>query len=146
MVIERKIVPTVVLCDAFKLTQTTVNFLSNAIKFSPQGAKITVAIEETEDSLEVSVTDEGQGSPKSIERKFSEPFVQVPGEKAKEGTGLGLAICKQIVQGHRGSIGVRPASHSDGGSADVTVSTDSTLSTDSAVSTGSTFWYKIPKN
>ncbi|MBX9949452.1 MAG: HAMP domain-containing histidine kinase, partial [Candidatus Obscuribacterales bacterium] len=104
-------------CDAFKLTQTTVNFLSNAIKFSPQGGKIYVAIEDAGDSIEVSVTDEGPGISQEYREKIFKPFVQVPGEKAKEGTGLGLAICKQIVDGHGGEIGVRPSSRAATGSA-----------------------------
>ncbi len=114
-----------VVCDPFKLTQTTVNFLSNAIKFSPGGGKIFVAIEETEGFVEVSVTDQGPGISEEYREKIFKPFVQVPGEKAKEGTGLGLAICKQIIDGHGGEIGVRPAAHGN---------------------SGCTFWYKLPKN
>lgn len=114
-----------VVCDSFKLTQTIVNFLSNAIKFSPQGGKIFVAIEDKDGFVEVSVTDEGPGISEEYREKVFRPFVQVPGEKAKEGTGLGLAICKQIVEGHRGQIGVRP---SDRGA------------------TGSTFWFRLQKN
>ncbi|HIN66625.1 MAG TPA: PAS domain-containing sensor histidine kinase, partial [Candidatus Obscuribacterales bacterium] len=114
-----------VVCDSFKLTQTIVNFLSNAIKFSSQGGKIFVAIEDKDGFVEVSVTDEGPGISEEYREKVFRPFVQVPGEKAKEGTGLGLAICKQIVEGHRGQIGVRP---SDRGA------------------TGSTFWFRLQKN
>lgn len=143
VVFERELVSTVVMCDAFKLTQTTVNFLSNAIKFSPEGGKITVAIEETEDFLEVSVTDEGPGISEEYRVKIFEPFVQVPGEKAKEGTGLGLAICKQIVQGHHGEIGVRSSAL---GSADGADRADGTDTAGATGRTGSTFWYKIPKN
>lgn len=114
--IVREIRQDEIVCDAFKLTQTTVNFLSNAIKFSPQDGKIYVAIEDCGDCLEVSVTDEGPGISPEYREKIFQPFVQVPGEKAKEGTGLGLAICKQIVDGHRGEIGVRPSSRGESGS------------------------------
>ncbi len=123
--ISRELLQQEVVCDSFKLTQTTVNFLSNAIKFSPEGGKIIVAIEEVNGFIEVSVTDEGPGITEEYREKIFKPFVQVPGEKAKEGTGLGLAICKQIVDGHRGEIGVRPSTRG---------------------ATGSTFWFKLQKS
>jgi PAS domain S-box-containing protein len=114
-----------IVCDSFKVTQTIVNFLSNAIKFSPEGGKIFVAIEDKGDAVEVSVTDEGPGIAQEYREKIFKPFVQVPGEKAKEGTGLGLAICKQIIEGHRGEIGVRQSSRG---------------------ATGSTFWFRLQKS
>ena len=123
--IECHLLQETVNCDPFKLMQTTVNFLSNAIKFSPEGGKIVVSIEASTDFVEVCVTDEGPGISEEYRDKIFKPFVQVPGEKAKEGTGLGLAICKQIVEGHRGAIGVSPSSRGN---------------------SGSTFWYKIPKS
>jgi PAS domain S-box-containing protein len=122
--IECRLLQETVVCDPFKLTQTTVNFLSNAIKFSPPGGKIFVAMEETADFVEVSITDQGPGISEEYREKIFKPFVQVPGEKAKEGTGLGLAICKQIIDAHSGEIGVRPAAHGN---------------------SGSTFWYRMPK-
>lgn len=122
--LESNLIDTVVSCDPFKLTQTTINFLSNAIKFSPAGGTIYITVSQTEDAIEVSVTDEGPGISEEFRDKVFKPFVQVPGEKAKEGTGLGLAICKQIVDGHGGRIGVKPSDRS---------------------ARGSTFWYRIPK-
>lgn len=112
-----------VVCDPFKLTQTIVNLLSNAIKFSSEGNKIYIAVKEIDKFVEISVTDEGPGISDEYRNQIFEPFVQVPGEKAKEGTGLGLAICKQIIDAHGGEIGVKPTER--GGS-------------------GSTFWFKIP--
>ncbi|MBA3855924.1 MAG: hypothetical protein C0507_03345 [Cyanobacteria bacterium PR.3.49] len=132
--LELEVIEKEVLCDPFKLTQTIVNFLSNAIKFSSKGDKIYVAIKEIDRAVEVSVTDEGPGISEEYRTQIFKPFVQVPGEKAKEGTGLGLAICKQIVDAHGGEIGVKPNdrggnSNSDGAS---------------SRGTGSTFWFKIP--
>lgn len=121
--IELDLIDKEVVCDPFKLTQTIVNFLSNAIKFSSEGNKIYVAIKEIDKMIEISVTDEGPGIPEEYRKQIFKPFVQVPGEKAKEGTGLGLAICKQIVDAHGGEIGVKPTERSG---------------------SGSTFWFKIP--
>lgn len=123
--LELSLIAHEMLCDPFKLTQTVVNFLSNAIKFSPQGGKIFVVIEERGKWLEVSVTDEGPGILPEYREQIFKPFMQVPGEKAKEGTGLGLAICKQIVDAHGGEIGVRPTSRAG---------------------TGSCFWFSLPKD
>lgn len=123
--IVRELLQQEIVCDSFKVTQTIVNFLSNAIKFSPQGGKIYVAIVDKGEVVEVSVTDEGTGIAEEYRDKIFKPFVQVPGEKAKEGTGLGLAICKQIIEGHRGQIGVRQSSRG---------------------ATGSTFWFTLQKS
>lgn len=123
--IVRELLQQEIVCDSFKVTQTIVNFLSNAIKFSPQGGKIYVAIVDKGEVVEVSVTDEGTGIAEEYRDKIFKPFVQVPGEKAKEGTGLGLAICKQIIDGHRGQIGVRQSSRG---------------------ATGSTFWFTLQKS
>lgn len=123
--IVRELLQQEIVCDSFKVTQTIVNFLSNAIKFSPQGGKIYVAIVDKGEVVEVSVTDEGTGIAEEYRDKIFKPFVQVPGEKAKEGTGLGLAICKQIIDGHRGQIGVRQSSRG---------------------ATGSTFWFTLQRS
>lgn len=123
--IVRELLQQEIVCDSFKVTQTIINFLSNAIKFSPQGGKIYVAIVDKGEVVEVSVTDEGTGIAEEYRDKIFKPFVQVPGEKAKEGTGLGLAICKQIIEGHRGQIGVRQSSRG---------------------ATGSTFWFTLQKS
>lgn len=123
--IVRELLQQEIVCDSFKVTQTIANFLSNAIKFSPQGGKIYVAIVDKGEVVEVSVTDEGTGIAEEYRDKIFKPFVQVPGEKAKEGTGLGLAICKQIIDGHRGQIGVRQSSRG---------------------ATGSTFWFTLQRS
>ncbi|MBX9950383.1 MAG: PAS domain S-box protein [Candidatus Obscuribacterales bacterium] len=95
---------TVIHCDRNKLMQTAVNLISNAIKFSPAGGKVVVAIERGPDTVSLYVSDMGPGiQPEFLERIF-EPFEQAPSEKKKEGTGLGLAICKLVVEAHGGSI------------------------------------------
>ena len=123
VVIELESNDAIVECDQLKIIQTTINFLSNAIKFSPEGGKIFVGIEANQNHVEVSVTDQGPGIADEHRESIFKPFVQVPGEKAKEGTGLGLAICKQIVEAHGGEIGVSPSRRGE---------------------SGSTFWYRLP--
>jgi len=99
-----------IVVDRSRFTQLVVNLLANAIKFSPQGGKIDIAIEQLGDaSLELSISDEGPGVPESFREKIFAPFEQVPDQtKSQDGTGLGLAICKSIADGHNAKIYVRP--------------------------------------
>ena len=89
-----------------------VNLVHNAIKFSPAGSAVAVAVaRSTGDPAKVvtTVTDEGPGIPrKSLERVF-ERFYKVDRARAREGssgTGLGLAIARHIVEAHGGRIWV----------------------------------------
>ncbi len=95
--------------DRFK--QVVTNLVNNAIKFTPEGGKITVQSQKTDgEFIEVSVTDTGIGIPRdSLEKVFSK-FEQVKGVRDKikgpKGTGLGLTIAKAIVELHGGKIWV----------------------------------------
>ena len=115
----------IVLGDGDRLVQVLVNLLSNALKFSPRGSRVTVTAEAVGDeTVEFRVTDEGRGIPPDFREKIFERFRQVEGGDSREkgGTGLGLAICAAIVGQQGGSIGV----DSEGGR-------------------GSSFWVRIPK-
>jgi len=93
--------------DPDRLVQVLVNLLTNAIKFSPKGTKVTVACEQDASGVTFSVKDQGPGIPHELQSKIFERFEQVDQKKdsvAKKGTGLGLAICKIIVEAHEGSI------------------------------------------
>lgn len=98
--------------DQERVVQVVVNLLSNALKFSPEGAVINVSVERVDSygkpQMEVSVTDEGPGVPLQFRNVIFERFQQVTGSDThqKGGTGLGLAICKAIVEQHGGTIGV----------------------------------------
>jgi len=93
--------------DQDRIVQVIVNFLSNALKYTPDGGSIEVSTDLNRNYLEVSVSDEGPGIPELYREIIFERFQQVKTEGApKGGTGLGLAICKAIVQQHKGSIGV----------------------------------------
>ena len=95
--------------DKDRLVQVLINFLSNAIKFSPPQSSIVIRTEALEeDRVRISVTDKGRGIPEEKLGDVFERFKQV--DKAdqveKGGTGLGLPISKTIVEQHGGEIGV----------------------------------------
>ncbi len=99
----------VVMGDQEKLIQLLINLLGNAIRYSPEGAPVTVQCQKKYNAVEVSVKDEGPGVPEGFHESVFAPFESAPGAKqtSEGGTGLGLAICKLIIEGHNGEIGVR---------------------------------------
>ncbi|MFT4061664.1 MAG: sensor histidine kinase [Edaphocola sp.] len=104
--------PTVmVTCDKDLMHQVIYNLLANAIKFSPAGAKVTVALHAAADSYSLSVSDEGPGIPAEVRELIFDKFFQAKNQTVKKpvGTGLGLAISKKIVEMHTGNIWVEPA-------------------------------------
>ena len=94
-----------VMLDADKIKQVLRNLLDNAIKFSPEGGIIDVAIFLLENSVKVSVSDQGPGIPQNELKTVFDKFVQSSKTKTGAGgTGLGLAICQEIIVAHRGRI------------------------------------------
>jgi NtrC-family two-component system sensor histidine kinase KinB len=92
--------------DAEKTGWVLNNFLTNAIKHSPEGSIITVAIKKMADGIEFSVADKGSGIPSEYATKVFERFFKVPGSKGG-GTGLGLAISKELIEAEGGQIWVK---------------------------------------
>ncbi|MGG5330785.1 cell wall metabolism sensor histidine kinase WalK [Enterococcus sp. AZ163] len=94
--------------DADKIMQVIDNIMNNAIKYSPDGGKITVHLLETHNNVVLSVTDEGLGIPKKDLEKVFERFYRVDKARARKqgGTGLGLAISKEVIKAHKGTIWV----------------------------------------
>lgn len=91
--------------DPDKIRQVLRNLLDNAIKFSPAGGIIDVAVERVQDSVRVSVGDQGPGIPPDELEAVFDKFVQSSKTKTGAGgTGLGLAICHEIIGAHRGRI------------------------------------------
>jgi signal transduction histidine kinase len=92
--------------DADKILQVLINLLSNALKFSPAGAKVVLEIAAASDSLTVRICDEGRGIPADQLETVFERFRQLEQDDARRlgGTGLGLAICRAIVEQHGGKI------------------------------------------
>jgi PAS domain S-box-containing protein len=95
-----------VMVDQDRIVQALVNLLSNAVKFAPSGSTVTVAAMAFDQTVAVSVSDEGEGiAPENLSRLFRK-FQQVDSSSSrrKGGTGLGLAITKALVEQHGGRI------------------------------------------
>jgi len=94
--------------DPHKLVQMLLNLVSNAVKFTPEGGSVTIAVQRQAEIVEISVTDTGIGIAKSdLDRLFRE-FQQLdsgPG-RHQEGTGLGLALTKRLAALHGGDVRV----------------------------------------
>ena len=90
------------------IDQVIENLISNAIKFSPQGGKITVSIEQADEKVKISVSDTGIGIPKKNLTHIFEKFYRAENASSEVigGTGLGLAIVKYIIESHGGKISV----------------------------------------
>lgn len=96
--------------DENKLRRILVNLLGNAIKFTPAGGTLTVAVRlgENGQSLVFSISDTGEGIPSEAFERIFEKFGQVASRHGGRtmSTGLGLTFCKLAVQAHGGHIGV----------------------------------------
>ena len=88
------------------MTQVIDNIINNAIKYSPDGGKITVSMKTTETQMILSISDEGLGIPKKDLPKIFDRFYRVDKarSRAQGGSGLGLAIAKEIIKQHNGFI------------------------------------------
>ena len=98
--------PAMVSADPGRIMQVLENLISNALKFSKTGGKVTIELVEHESEYEIVVSDQGKGiAAEHLERIFGK-FYQVEESATREqgGTGLGLAICKGIIQAHKGRI------------------------------------------
>ncbi len=96
--------------DRDKITQVLTNLISNAIKFTPAGGEVNVAIRRDGAGwLQISVSDTGPGiAPEQADKIFDEFYqLRQPGEKKTGGVGLGLAISKKLVEMHDGKIWVQ---------------------------------------
>jgi|AGTN01.2.fsa_nt_gi Signal transduction histidine kinase len=108
--------------DKGRLTRVLINLLSNAIRFSPDGKKISVAAQRVKSVVRFVVTDEGQGIAQEDQERIFTLYEQVgPESKSSIGSGIGLAISKALVEAHHGTIGV-----------------------ESELAKGSSFWFEIP--
>jgi PAS domain S-box-containing protein len=115
--------PTHVLADRQWMTQVLVNFLSNAIKYTPPGSSATVAsVPAGDEWIRISVSDDGPGIPEELVDRLFSPFERIGAERTSvEGTGLGLAHSKVLAEQMGGRIGVT-----------------------SNVGQGSVFWMELP--
>lgn len=88
--------------DADKTTWVLNNFLTNAIRYSPENAEIIVSVQQKGNNVQFSVQDFGKGIDPQYKDKIFDRYFRVPG--TKEGTGLGLAICKEFIEAQGGTI------------------------------------------
>lgn len=93
-------------CDAQHIKRVLSNLLSNSIKYTPSGGRISVWLKKKDNEVEVTVEDNGIGIVKENLEKVFEKFFRVDQSLTREsgGFGLGLAICKKIVELHGGKI------------------------------------------
>ena len=100
----RRPLPEVFASD-IRLQQLILNLVSNSVRYTPRGGRISIRAQRDDDAVTVSVSDDGTGiAPEHLPRIFEEFYKGDP--ESPEGTGLGLSICKRIVDMHHGVIGV----------------------------------------
>ena len=106
-------IPSHIITDEQRLAQVIANLINNAIKFTPDGGKITIGAKRIDNNenpdvceLELQVVDTGVGISHEEQGKLFKPFVQVDSSISRKygGTGLGLAISKRIVEMMQGNI------------------------------------------
>ncbi len=109
--------------DRDRVGQVLMNFMSNAIKYSPEGGSVTVSAKCDAQMVTVSISDQGIGIAKEDQARLFTKFYRVDSSLTREigGTGLGLSICKSIIELLGGSVGVK-----------------------STAGKGSTFWFSLP--
>ncbi len=110
-------------CDAGAIQQILGNLIDNAVKYTPDGGKITIGARERATKIEFFVKDTGIGIPAEHIPRLFERFYRVDTARSRElgGTGLGLAIVKHLVLAHHGAVWV-----------------------ESEPEAGSTFWFSLP--
>ncbi|MBI0537840.1 response regulator [Roseomonas sp. KE2513] len=98
--------PEAVLCDPLRVRQILHNLLGNAVKFTPSGGRVTLAVRRrAQGGLILTITDDGPGVPEDFRDRLFEDYTRATREAAKgDGTGLGLAISARLAQAMDGSI------------------------------------------
>lgn len=93
--------------DKEKVGQVLKNLLSNAAKYSPEGALIRTVVEKFKDHCRISVQDQGMGmTPEQVDKIFDKFYRVDASNTAIEGTGLGMTVVKHIVEAHGGEVWV----------------------------------------
>ncbi len=93
--------------DEDRVRQVIINLLDNAVKYTPAGGLIQIAIlHRTSQKIQVSVGDNGPGIPVENQQRIFEDQFQLERDQHQEGYGTGLALCRRIIQTHYGQIWV----------------------------------------
>lgn len=109
--------------DAMRLQQVLSNFISNAIKYTPEGGEVTLHCNLVDDHVRINVSDQGPGIPQGFQSRVFEKFAQADASDSRQkgGSGLGLAISKEFIERMGGRVGF-----------------------DSNEGRGTTFWCELP--
>jgi len=84
-----------------------INLLDNAVKYTPEGGKVTVSVSEENGYAIVKIADTGEGMSKEVREHLFDPYFQGDSSHSRQGLGLGLSIVKRIVELCKGTISVR---------------------------------------
>lgn len=95
--------------DENAMTSIISNLVSNAIKYSPEQSTITVTLKRENQTIKLSVSDQGTGIPTDQRNKIFDKFYRIGDENTRkqQGTGLGLFIVKYLTEQHQGSVNVQ---------------------------------------
>jgi PAS domain S-box-containing protein len=98
--------------DPDRFIQVVTNLIGNALKFSPAGGAVVIALAKRGEGVRIGVRDHGPGIPEEFKPRIFDTFAQAESGGKKGGSGLGLSIARRLVAGMHGSIGFADA---DGG-------------------------------
>jgi two-component system, OmpR family, sensor histidine kinase KdpD len=90
--------------DGVLIEQVLVNLLENALKYTPEGSRITLTAHANPSQLTVEIADNGPGLPPGDEERVFEKFYRAGANGRQAGSGLGLTICRGIIEAHGGQI------------------------------------------
>ena len=96
---------TPVKADADKTTWVLNNFLTNALRYSPENAEVILSVRQHATTTEFSVKDFGKGIDPQYTQRIFDRYFRIPGTQ-EHGTGLGLAICREFIEAQGGKIWV----------------------------------------
>lgn len=99
--------------DYVEIDQVLANLVENAIKYTPGGSSISLAVDAIPEGLRFSVTDNGPGIPAAQRTQVFEKFFRASNTAGQQGTGIGLTISRGLVEAHGGRIWIE--SGPDGG-------------------------------
>jgi len=105
--LERRLAPVSVLADAGRLHQVVTNLLTNALKFTPSGGRVTLRTAPAGAEAVLQVTDTGPGIPADELPRIFDRFWRGRGAARISGSGIGLAVAAELASAHRGSLQAR---------------------------------------